>query len=126
MICTSAIFDWLISADDTTGYFLPRRTGRLRVEIIWHSVDNDHTTENLFDIEPACDYCAPARTLIYKNRREVASVHGMLTIPRIVVRTGVGERILRRTRTRHTFMNMKTQNRITALPAFIRKSEKGR
>ena len=96
------------------------------MKVICHGVDDDGSADDLFDRKPGGNNSAPGDPLIDKDGREIAGMHRMQTVFRIVVSSGVGKRILRISGTCPSLVDVQTEYRMLTVTVPIRNPVKGR
>ena len=80
------------------------------MKIVWIRMYDDGATNDIGYCKLWCNCGKPCHAVIYEKRWQITGVHGVRAIVGIVVRAGIGKRILRSSDAACTFMNMKTKN----------------
>ena len=72
---------------------IARIAGRLCGKVITHTMDDNGSTDNIFDIDAAGKEGHPCIAIVAKQRRQIACMLRMRDISRIVMVAGVRERL---------------------------------
>lgn len=116
----------LRSPNDATGDFFAGITGWVCVEIVWHSVYDDCSSEYFPDCKPGCHKGAPGGSVIHKDRGQISCVCGVFTIFRVVMAFGIGKGVVARSGTRSAFMDVESKYKVPAVARLVWNSIKRR
>ena len=96
------------------------------MEIVCHCVDDDGPAGNFFYCKPGCDKCSPGDSFVYKDRGQIARMHRVLAIFRVVMASGICKRVFCIAGAGSALMNVQSQYGVLAVAVAIGNAVKRR